>query len=558
MILVTISAGILSVRLNSQLVAILGIIGGYVTPVLLKTPTPNLPVLYSYLLLLGLGILGIARSKNWRLLNYLGFVFTYALFIASRPTYTRPQFPLIITFLSLFFALHSSLVFFHNILKSVKATVLEIVHLLANAAIYSWLAYWLVRMVWGRPYPAILTLALSVFFIAHVWVFLKRRVADRTLLVTLLALSALYATITMPLAAEKESLTISWSLLALMFLWMGGKLDNAFLRRAGHVLYALVFARLAFLDLPNRFDLEPSPRVPMAEYWRAMADRLWTFGISIGSIFAAFFLERKAQPKIAEPAEPGSAWQWNPVVRQALYWFLALFIFAYVQLEAHSVLGYFRPLREPVLTLLWCAMAGYFLWQFLSTRRVAMLASLLLFTVAAVLKTLIFDFDSWRACERGYFLVAYTPLAVFMRALDFGGVLAFLGLAWALLRRRSQVPGVDRFLGYGGLVLLFVFMTMETRSFLYWRVREFLTGGTSVLWALFAIAFLVGGIGKSIRTLRYAGLALFALVVGKVFLVDLAHMPTIYRVVAFMAVGLFLLGGAFAYIRASKTFGKES
>jgi uncharacterized membrane protein len=47
-------------------------------------------------------------------------------------------------------------------------------------------------------------------------------------------------------------------------------------------------------------------------------------------------------------------------------------------------------------------------------------------------------------------------------------------------------------------------------------------------------------------------------VVAKVFLVDLAGMPTMYRVIAFMVVGLFLLASAFAYMRASSSFNQEN
>ncbi len=561
MVLVTFAAGILSVRVNSLLVAILGIIGGYATPILLRTDAPNLPALYAYLLLLGLGILGIARAKQWRLLNYLGFVFTYMLFIGSLPADRAPQFPLILTFLTLFFVLHSSLVFFHNLMKSVKATLLEILHMVANAVVYSWLAYGLILGVHGRPYPALMTLALSGFFIAHVWIFLKRKVADRSLLIALLALSAFYATITMPLALEKESLTISWSLLALMFLWLGVKLESPFLRRAGHALYLLVFGRLVLFDLPSRFPLHEQPTVPFAEYGKGFADRLWTFGLSIGSIFAAFFVERKYAPK-PSPADEGkplesATWLLGPFVRHVLYGFLALFIFAYLQLETYTVLGYFVPLRLPALTLLWCGMAGYFTWRFLATGKPVMVGALLIFIAVAVIKTLVVDFDSWDLCPFGYFCVPYAALGILMRFVDYASVLGFLLAAWWVFWRRADAAPLHRLFGYSGLILLFVFLTLETRSFLHWRVREFLAGGTSVLWALFAVGFLTGGIWKSIRPLRFAALTLFTIVVGKVFLVDLAGMPTIYRVVAFMAVGIFLLVGAFAYIRASKAFNKE-
>ena len=72
--------------------------------------------------------------------------------------------------------------------------------------------------------------------------------------------------------------------------------------------------------------------------------------------------------------------------------------------------------------------------------------------------------------------------------------------------------------------------------------------------ASFAAAFIAGGIWKQVRPLRLIGLILFAIIVGKVFLVDLAHMPVIYRAIAFLVVGILLLLGSFAYLFASRQF----
>ena len=87
MILVTVTAGLLAVRTDSMLFAIIGILGGFITPVLLRTPELNLPVLYGYTLLLSIGILGMAYYKQWRLLNYIGFVCTYVLVLGSMSAY---------------------------------------------------------------------------------------------------------------------------------------------------------------------------------------------------------------------------------------------------------------------------------------------------------------------------------------------------------------------------------------------------------------------------------------------------------------------------------------
>jgi len=108
--------------------------------------------------------------------------------------------------------------------------------------------------------------------------------------------------------------------------------------------------------------------------------------------------------------------------------------------------------------------------------------------------------------------------------------------------------------GYGALALLFLYSTLELNSLLYWKLPAFRRGGMSILWAVFAIAFITAGIRKSVAALRYLGLALMLVVVGKVFLSDLSRMSMAVRVVAFLAVGLILLGGAFAYLQAAGRF----
>lgn len=76
--IVTTCAAILSVHFHSLLVAVLGIVGGYGTPFLLPG-AGNLLGLYTYLLVLGGGVLAVAHRRNWHLLNFLSFASTVLL-----------------------------------------------------------------------------------------------------------------------------------------------------------------------------------------------------------------------------------------------------------------------------------------------------------------------------------------------------------------------------------------------------------------------------------------------------------------------------------------------
>lgn len=69
----------------------------------------------------------------------------------------------------------------------------------------------------------------------------------------------------------------------------------------------------------------------------------------------------------------------------------------------------------------------------------------------------------------------------------------------------------------------------------------------SITWALCAVAAMVAGRARQLRRLWFAGAALLALVVLKLFLVELADREGLFRIVSFIAVGaLLLLVGYFA------------
>lgn len=559
MILVTLAAGVLSLYANSMLIAIFGIIGGFCTPILLSTGVPNFIGLFSYLLLLNLGILGIAQARQWRLLNYLGFVFTYAIYIGSLGQYKTTDFPVALIFLSLFFIAHSTLVFLHNLRRNIPASLLEIIHLVLNAGLYSWFAYSLILEASGRPFPALMTLAIALYYTLHVVTFIQLKSKDRRLLVALIALAGFYTTLTMPLALKQESLTLAWALQAFMFLWLGRRLDSAFLRQVAYGVYALTFLRLALFEFPH-FNFSTTPP-DMAAYWKILATRLWTFGGAIGSVTAAFFLELRQTTKLADtsteslPDTPDVAPA--ALTHRIFFWSAVAVVFLYLHSELYILFSFFIPWRPAMLTGLWCAMAAGFLLLYRATPSTPFFAGLIFFVAGAIAKTLFIDMPAWELCEHGYFNMPYSPFVALMRWLDFAAVLALLGAGAALLYRQGPKTVIPAIFGYTAIALLWLYLSTELFSLLHWKLREFEAGGISVLWTLFAFSFITGGIWKRIRAIRIVGLSLFAIVAIKVFMIDMAHMPTIYRVIALMIIGILLLLGSFAYLRASKGFTKE-
>jgi uncharacterized membrane protein len=114
----------------------------------------------------------------------------------------------------------------------------------------------------------------------------------------------------------------------------------------------------------------------------------------------------------------------------------------------------------------------------------------------------------------------------------------------------------DKMAGWLALGLAFVFLTLELNTFLSQFVPALRPGGVSILWSLFALGLIIGGIHKHAGALRFTGLGLFTVVGFKVFFFDLANLDQFYRIVAFILLGILILSGAFLYLKYQQTFAK--
>jgi Predicted membrane protein (DUF2339) len=79
----------------------------------------------------------------------------------------------------------------------------------------------------------------------------------------------------------------------------------------------------------------------------------------------------------------------------------------------------------------------------------------------------------------------------------------------------------------------------------------------SAFWTLTGLGAIVYGLLRDVRRLRFGGLALLALAVAKVYTYDLSELEDLSRVLSFIALGLLLLVGAFAYQRIQVGVGSD-
>lgn len=79
MTLVTAGAFLLAVRLEAQVVAVLGLLGGFLTPILLSSGQDQALALFGYIALLNTGLVGVALRRRWDYLVLMGAIGTWLL-----------------------------------------------------------------------------------------------------------------------------------------------------------------------------------------------------------------------------------------------------------------------------------------------------------------------------------------------------------------------------------------------------------------------------------------------------------------------------------------------
>ena len=556
MILVTIGAGVMSVRFNSLLIAILGIIGGYGTPVMLSSGSGNLVGLYAYMSLLGIGVLGISERRGWHLLNAMAFAATWGLvFTSLEQYYELSDFWKVMPFLAGFFALFSTTAFIHQLVHAKKASVLELIMLMLNAGIFFTIGYGLIQDAYSTEWTAVLAVAMAAFYIAHLYLFISKKRNDRGLALGFIALAAFFLIITVPLLLSDQWLTLCWSAQALVLLWLAAKVNSRFLRYVAYLLYLIVIGRFFTVDLYGQFGDRVADSTTLLDYMKLLGQRVLSFGFPVASMAAAMRLHQRpasasanaleAENDIKEIVPPG------PTLITIIA-IVATMLFIYLHLEFNrTMLFLFSPVRLPVLTMLWIGACAILLACFRRTSAQPLFILLMLFVVGTLVKLAVVDFPFWNLDLPTYRFDAttYSFLEAGMRLLDFGVILAFFIYAFNLVRAQKLTPSPHLFFGYGALALFLIYWTFELNTLLAHFVPGLRAGGISMLWGTCALALVTGGIIKNVRPVRFTGLAIFLIATIKVIAFDLRSLDPLYRIIAFIVLGIALLGGAFVYIR---------
>jgi hypothetical protein len=345
MILVTAALLGIAIGRDSQRVALLALLGGFLTPLLTSTGQDAQVVLFSYLLILDAGLLVLARARTWRGLEPPAFVFSIAFFWGWYGSFYDVSQPLLRTtaFATLFFAVFAAL----PVIRA-RATGRvfpeQVAQMLLNAGNYLLALH---AMLWPDHRWALTAAVLALAALHVTLTHALPRVPGETPVARMLfaGLALTFVTLAIPIRLTEHWITIAWAVEGAVLVWSGFNARWWFLRAAGCTLYAVAVLRL--LTVP-----------PHAEAFLFNA-RFATFAVVIAALASALYLWRR-QPVELKDAERGVFAAMGVAVN-------GLAVLA-LSLEADQ---YFQPLlagdadavrsaelgRQVALSLLWTAYA---------------------------------------------------------------------------------------------------------------------------------------------------------------------------------------------------------
>jgi uncharacterized membrane protein len=257
MVIVTGATITLALRQDAELLASFALVGGFATPVLLSTGRNHEVVLFTYLGLLDLAVLGMAVFKPWRRLLWGSFAGTVILYFAwSAQFYSNRQRPLTVFFTLMFAAIFGAIPLATRYTQStrfagpsISLTVLPVL----NAAVFSMMLYGMyLRETATLTWYA---LALAAAYLGISSLFKLRFPHQDTTFIALLhvTIAVTFLTIAIPLRLNTPWVTIGWLVEAGALLWLGVRKQVRFLRRLSVAALGLGIARLVFFD---RFHTE--------------------------------------------------------------------------------------------------------------------------------------------------------------------------------------------------------------------------------------------------------------------------------------------------------------
>lgn len=535
---------------DSVAIAALTLIGALLTPIVLSAGDDPTFALLPYLFAVNLGAVVVGFRRGWAGLPLGAFLTTVLLILAwwdaQYDTGVRLFALLNVSALWLLYAIAPWLrrgptPFW----SAARAAVLA-----GNGLLYALFCYHLLApdLVALRGWTLA---ALAVLYVgAGHWIQTLRGGDEATRLTHFTGVAL--AAISIPVLLDAGWVVVGWAALSCVLLYAGLREDDRAHRLSGLSVLALVLLRSLFFDVPDRFQAPAGVR----PVWNgdflggllviaALGWLLWQYRRHAERLTAP---EKELCAALPVLIAATLAWKGS---FELLAWFTRRdFLLGADQLD---------PAAQTLL-LFWAIYGLAALLIGARLRHLALRVTGLLLIGAAAAGT-----GMW-TLGRGLDLYVEYKLLLNLPFMQGAAVSAVLAAVFFGLRRDRDIlrPAELRLATPALLLALLLFLlkiSMEVVAYFQLpaanevvdatlRLRSLLT--LSLVWGLYSGGVIVAGFASRFRPVRLLGMMLLGLTVLKVFLLDIQSLDRGYRIAAFIALGVLLLGVSLLYQRQRK------
>ncbi|POY37420.1 DUF2339 domain-containing protein [Solitalea longa] len=253
MVLITGFAVLLSISYDRKELAILAILGGFTSPLMISTGEGNYVVLFSYILILNIGMLVLAYFKKWNILNIICYAFTIIMFGAWLSTKVimvgsdAENVPYVgaLLFATLFYFVFFLMNIINNIKEKTRFNAAEISILLSNTFFYFSAGILVLNSMQAEVYQGLFTALLAVFNLVFAYVLYKNERVDKNLIYLLIGLVLTFCSLVAPIQLHGNYITLFWAAEAVLLLWLSQKSGIVYIRVASVIVMTLMFISLA-------------------------------------------------------------------------------------------------------------------------------------------------------------------------------------------------------------------------------------------------------------------------------------------------------------------------
>jgi len=242
-------AAALAVLYEAPAIAIMALVGGFLTPLLLHSDRDHHLALFGYLIAIDIGALAVL--KRWRGLRTIAFLGTHILFwLWYDEHYHEQRLVPVLLFQTAVFLIFLVAYLVARLLRKVESTTIEDLWLLGvNPFVFFLTAHQLLNPSY-HDWMGVFAIVMALLYAGVAKLLLDRATLRRAESLTLIGVALTFVTIAIPIQLRSNWITIAWAIEGLMMLWTGIETSSKRLRITACTLFGLALIKLLIWDSP--------------------------------------------------------------------------------------------------------------------------------------------------------------------------------------------------------------------------------------------------------------------------------------------------------------------